>query len=167
MIEFLIGLKNSLPPEAITFLAAMLPITELRGSIPFAIQILHLSPFSAFFWSIVGNLVPNLIILIVLEPITNFLRTKSKKLDTLISNIFAKTRSKHTERFNKYGALFLIVFVAVPLPGSGSWSGSLIAFLFGVSYWRAITLIFFGIIGAGIIVTFAWEGLMEISKLFT
>lgn len=167
MIEFLTGLKNSFPPEAITFLAAMLPITELRASIPFAIQVLQLSPLEAFFWSILGNLIPNLIILLALEPITNFIRAKSKKLDVLIGDVFAKTRNKHSERFNKYGAFFLIVFVAVPLPGSGSWSASLIAFLFGVSYWRAVTLIFIGIVGAGIIVTFAWEGLVEAGKLFT
>lgn len=155
-------LRDTFPPQLLTFFAAMLPVTELRGAIPFGMEVLNLSASDAFFWATLGNMVPNFIILLILEPLTSFLRKYSPFFDRVIGNIFEKTRAKHSAKLDKYGAIFLILFVAIPIPGSGSWSASFIAFLFGINYWRAILLISIGIAGAGLIITFSWGAIMSL-----
>jgi uncharacterized membrane protein len=76
----------------------------------------------------------------------------SKSHLSVIHWFYEKVHAEHSDRFIRYGSLALVLFVGIPLPGSGSWTGSLLAFLFGISYWRAIGLIFVGIvISAGIV----------------
>ncbi len=149
-----------------TFFLAILPVSELRGSIPFAIQILKLSPLEAFFWSVLGNIVPVLLIMCLLGPISNFLMEKSKFLNCLFTGLFEKTRQKHTKKFAELGYLFLVTFVAIPLPATGGWTASLIAFLFGVPYLRAVGLISLGIVISGIIVTAGMESIIKILRFF-
>lgn len=151
-------------PQAITFFSAMLPITELRGAIPFGIQVLKLPALTAYFWGVMGNLVPNAIILAILPIITEYAQHHSPFLNKYIQKIFHKTRSRHSDKFNQYGALFLILFVAIPIPGSGSWTGSLIAFIFGIPYWRALALVSIGVACAGLIITFSFEAIVHILK---
>ena len=131
-LDFLITWKDS--PEITTFWLAMLPITELRGAIPFAIHVLELSPLKAFFWGVLGNIVSVLPILALLNPFSKFLMKKSKFFNQYLTKLFHKTRTKHSERFDKVGALLLVSFVSIPLPGSGGWTGSLIAFVFGIRF---------------------------------
>ncbi|MBU2523709.1 small multi-drug export protein [Patescibacteria group bacterium] len=158
------SLKDTISPQALTFLTAMIPFTELRGAIPFGIGVLKLPAIDAFFWATLGNLVPNFILLAVLEPITNFFRKYSKFCNRIITKIFDKTRTRHSEKFDKYGALFLILFVAIPLPGSGGWSASMVAHLFGVKYWKAVLLISLGIAIAGVLITFSFEFIVHLLK---
>ena len=145
-------ITDLITPETVTFFGSMIPGIELRLGIPVGIS-MGLSPLQAFLIGIVGNIIPNLIILKALDPITKFLRKHSKFLDRFFETLFEKTRNKHKKKFAQYGRIFIIVFVAIPLPGSGSWMGSLIAYLFGVKYWRAIGLISIGVIIAGFLVT--------------
>lgn len=151
-----------MPPELTTFFSAMLPITELRGSIPFAIQVLGLSPFEAFFWATLGNMIPNFFILLALKPISEFLMKHSRFFKNFFEKLFEKTHQKHSKKFQEFGYLFLVLFVAVPLPGSGGWTGSLIAFLFGVPYWHAVVLICSGIFLAGIFITVGFQSIVRI-----
>ena len=143
----------------------MLPVTELRGAIPMAIHLFKLPPESAFFWAVLGNTIPNFFILWLLPPISNFLMKKSHRLNRFFTWLFDKTRKKHTKKFNEQGSISLILFVAIPFPGSGGWTGSLIAFLFGVRYWHAMGLISIGIILAGILVTLGFESIMKIGEI--
>ena len=154
-------LETSILPALVTFFGSMLPGVELRLGIPLGIS-MGLDPMSAFFIGIIGNIIPNFIILKLLGPFTDFLRRHSTKLDKLFTKLFEKTRDKHKKKFEQYGAFFIILFVAIPLPGSGSWSGSLIAFLFGVKYWKAMALIIIGVILAGLLVTTGFNGLFHI-----
>lgn len=153
-------------PELITFFSSMLPFTELRGAIPLAITTLGLTPREAFFWGVLGNIIPNFFILWLLGPISAFLMKKSKLCDKFFTKLFDKTRKKYHKKFEKYGYIFLLIFVAVPLPGSGGWTGTLIAFLFGASYWKAIGAISLGIICAGILVTLGFESIVKIAELY-
>jgi len=155
----------NLPPELITFVSAMLPVTELRLAIPVALQVFEMSPVSAFSYAVIGNFIPVLFLLLLYEPVTKFLMERSTFFDKLISKIFDKTRHKHTEKFNKYGALFLIFFVAIPLPGSGGWTGSMIAYLFGVPLKYSLLLISIGLICSGLIVTLGFESITSIIDL--
>ena len=73
--------------------------------------------------------------------------------DKFFTFLFERTRRKHSKKFEKWGALALITFVAIPLPITGGWSGALAAFVFGIPFKKALPLIFSGVIIAGVIVT--------------
>jgi uncharacterized membrane protein len=86
----------------------------------------------------------------------------SKTHASVIHWFYEKVHTQHSDRFYKYGSLALLLFVAIPLPGSGSWTGSLLAFLFGISYWRSLGLIFVGIVIAAGIVTGLSTGVISL-----
>jgi uncharacterized membrane protein len=151
-----------MPNELIVFLLSTLPLTELRASIPLGITIYELSPISALLFSLAGNTLVSLLILLTLPPVTKFTRHHSKLADRFFEKLFHKTRTKHGHRMSTLGHIALITFVAVPLPGSGGWTGSLIAHVFGVKFKTAAPLITVGLILAGIVVTLGTTGVISI-----
>lgn len=148
-----------LPEPVAVVLLAMVPIFELRGALPFAREILGMSAVSAFFWSVVGNAIPVPIILWLLPPFTEWAERHWKALHRFLDRLHGYTERRHSARFDRLRDLALITFVAIPLPVTGAWSGSLAAVVFGVEKKRAIPLIFVGIVIAGLIVTFLVEAL--------
>ncbi len=140
----------------------MLPILEVRGAIPFSIGVLGMSVQQAFIWSVLGNITIVAILLSFLDPVTKLLMKHSKWFNKFLTNLFQKTRHKHTERFNELGAIFLITFVAIPLPVTGAWTGSLIAYLFGVKFKHSFPLISIGIIGAATLISLGFESITAI-----
>ena len=144
-------------PELIIFLSSMLPITELRGAIPLGFA-MGLSAESIFFWALIGNVLPCFFILWVLGPISKFLMRHSAFFKHFFTKLFNTTKNKHEESIIKYGPLFLIIFVAIPLPGSGAWTGSLLAFLFQIPYWKAVSYITIGLTIAALIITLGING---------
>ncbi|AKB52400.1 Small multidrug export protein [Methanosarcina barkeri str. Wiesmoor] len=129
-----------------------IPVSELRGAIPVAMGIYGMGPFEAFFFSVLGNLLPVIPLLLFLEPVSNYLRRYSI-FDTFFTWLFSKTRRKNTKNFEKYGLFALTIFVAIPLPVTGAWSGCAAAFVFGVKFRHALPAIAAGVMIAGIIVT--------------
>jgi len=155
MIDFL-------PVELIILLVSALPIVELRGAIPFALGVYNLSPLSAFFWSIIGNIIPVIFILPLLGIVSNFLSKHSKFFKKFFIWLFERTRKKHNHKFELWGSLMLVLFVAIPLPMTGAWTGALAAFVFGIPFRKALPLIFLGIIIAGVIVSLMSLGILSI-----
>lgn len=151
MVERITELLSSLPAPLAVTLAAMLPILELRGAIPFA-RVLDLTSGSAYLWSVVGNLVPVPFILWWIEPVTRWAESHWGWLHRLLERLFASTRRRHTTRFERLRDLALVTFVAIPLPVTGAWSGALAAFVFGIDRRRAFGLIALGVMIAGVIV---------------
>ncbi len=156
---------QGLPPELATFVIASLPISELRGAIPVALGVYKLPLWSALLWAVLGNLAPIPIILKVLEPVSNFLRQRSPIWDGFFRWLFARTRRKGERYFRVYKELGLILFVAVPLPITGAWTGSVAAFLFGLSLGRSFFLIAVGILIAASLVTAATLGVSWLAFL--
>ncbi len=152
----------NLSPELSTFLIAMTPIGELRASIPIALSVYHLTPLKAFFWSVLGNLVPGFLLVWLLNPLTNFLEKHFYLLNRFFVWLFERTRKKHSKKFEYWGALALISFVAIPLPMTGVWSGAVAAFVFGVPYKKSVLMISIGAIIAGIIVSLVTLGALKI-----
>jgi len=147
------SLFNNFPPELATFIISMLPISELRGAIPVAIGVYHLNPVEAYFLAVIGNIIPVIFILKYIDPISEYLMSKSKFFNIFFTHLFERTRKKHNGKFEKWGALALITFVAIPLPVTGGWSGALAAFVFGIPFKKALPLIFLGVMIAGMIMT--------------
>ncbi len=142
------------------FLVAMLPIAELRGAIPLGIY-WGLSPILVFIIAIIGNMVPVPLILLFLEGIEKYLR-KSEKMARALDWLFERTYKKADEKVRRWEYLALILFVAIPLPGTGAWTGSLIAYLFKFDIKKSMLSIFAGVLIAGLIVLIASLGFFNI-----
>ena len=126
-----------------------------------AIGVYHLSPTTAYFLSIIGNIIPVIFILWLIEPVSGFLMKRIKLCRRFFAWLFGRTRANHNHKFEKWGALALITFVAIPLPMTGGWSGALAAFVFGIPFKKSLLLIFAGIMIAGVIVTAMSLGAVE------
>jgi uncharacterized membrane protein len=149
-------------PELATLFTSMIPFVDMKFGIPFGIS-LGLSATTATLFGVAGSLIPAIIMLKILGPVSDFLRKHSKKLDNFFTKLFAKTRAEHSKNFERYEALFIILFIVIPLPGSGPGAAALIAFVFGVEYWKAIGLLALGAIGSGLLVT---TGVTSVIHLF-
>lgn len=133
------------------FFTAAAPISELRGAIPLGIVTHDISWPIVFVVAIAGNLLPVPFLLLFLDPLIRLL-SKVKLLEKIINWFFERTRrrGKLIERYERIG---LTLFVAIPLPITGAWTGSVLAFLLGLSFWRAFISIALGVLIAGAIVT--------------
>ena len=143
---------QNFPPELATFLIAMVPISELRAAIPIAIKIYHLPVWSAYVWSVLGNLVPMILIVLVLAPIADFLSQNISLFKKFFDWLFRHTRHRGEKKFEKWGEFAVFILTATPIPLLGGWTGPLAAFVFGVKLRKSIPLIVFGCMTAGIII---------------
>jgi len=158
VIEFL---DRLFPPEVVTVVVAALPISELRGSIPLALGVFHFSVVKAYLLSIVGNLIPVIPLLLFLESSSKWLSTKFNWAERFFGWLFIRTR-KRSVLVEKYGAIGLMLFVAIPLPLTGAWTGCVAAFLFSIRRAWATLAITNGVLIAGVIVALASLGIIEI-----
>lgn len=145
------------PEWVAVLLLAALPITELRLALPFARGVLEWGIASAFLVSILGNLLPVPFILWWLGPVTRWAEDYWPWLHRFLERLFSHTQKRHTARFDRLRDFALIAFVAIPLPITGAWSGSLAAFVFGVERRKALGLIAVGIVIAGVVVSLLVE----------
>ncbi len=150
-----------LPPELIIFLTGASPISELRGAIPLAVGFYGLPIVKAFVLSVLGNLLPPIILLPLLGPVSNFLIAHFLWARWFFDWLFARTRKKFSPRYETLGELALFIFVAIPFPLTGAWTGSVAAFLFGIPKRKAFVLVFAGILVAGLIVSAATVGFIS------
>ena len=139
-----------------TFLISMVPVLELRGAIP--IGVAHgLDYRIAIAVSILGNLVPVPFIVRFIRKIFAWLRTKSERLNGFVTRMEQRALKKSdTVRRARFWGLFL--FVAIPLPGTGAWTGALIAAVLNMRLKRAVPVIFLGVVIAGCIITLLTHG---------
>ncbi len=143
---------HGMAAELAVFITSMLPIVELRGALPLAINVLGIPWPKAFAISFIGNMIPVPLILWLLKPTVNIL-SKIKPLGRFFNWLFDRTRKKGNRLIEKYEEIGLLAFVAIPLPGTGAWTGALIAFLFGLEFKKSVLVIGMGVFIAGIIVT--------------
>ncbi len=162
VVRFIEGL--GLSPEFAVLLLAMLPIFELRGSVPVGILLFDLSVGKTAFYSIVGNMLPILPLLFLFEPVHRRL-SRYPAFERFFAWIFRRTRrrGKMIERFKVVG---LTLFVAVPLPVTGAWTGSVAAFLFRIPVWQAFPAILCGVVIACVVVTLATLGVIHLPGIF-
>jgi uncharacterized membrane protein len=136
-----------------TLLLAAVPVIELRGALPVALVAYKMNIFWAFLLAVVGNIMPVIFIVFLLEPVSDFLIKHSRFFRWFFKKLFHHTRTKHSHRFEQLEEVALVTFVALPLPMTGAWSGALAAFVFGIPPRKSIPLIALGVLIAGVIVT--------------
>ena len=144
---------SNFPPELATFLIAMVPISELRASIPIAIKIYELPVWSAYLWSVLGNLVPMILIVLVIAPVADFLSRHIKFFQKFFEWLFRHTRHRGEKKFEKWGEFAVFILTAIPIPLLGGWTGPLAAFVFDIKIKKSIPLVILGCMAAGVIVT--------------
>ncbi len=155
-MEFLQELIGS--KELLTLIYSAIPITELRATIPLAITVWHVPPLTALILAIIGNSIPIVFIILGLNKLVELAEKHSPFFKKILESIFKRTRRKTWQKLEKYGLIALFMFVAIPLPGTGAWTGSVAAWLFGFPLKKAFWPIFGGVIAAGIIVTILTVG---------
>ena len=137
-----------MPKELIIFIISMVPILELRGGL-IAAALLKISMFKAIGVCILGNIIPITFILLFITPIFEWMK-KTKLFRPLVEKIENKSMSK-SAKIQKYELLGLLLFVGIPLPGTGAWTGALIASLLGIKIKKAVPAILVGLVLATII----------------
>lgn len=137
---------------------AMTPIGELRAAIPLGITHYNMGILLTYFVAVIGNVLPVIGIVFLLEPVSNWLMKHSRFFKWFFEWLFERTRKKHGKKFEVFEEVALVTFVAIPLPMTGGWSGALAAFVFGIPPKKSLPLIALGVAIAGIIVTLITVG---------
>ena len=146
------ALSGSFGKEAIVFIISMIPILELRGALLVAGPLLGVPVSTAIPLCIIGNIIPVPFILLLITPIFNWMKG-TKTFKPLVNKLESKAMSK-SDKIEKYEFWGLVLFVGIPLPGTGAWTGSLIAALLGIKVKKAFPAVLIGICMATVIMWF-------------
>lgn len=143
--------ERGLSPQLVVFVVAMLPIVELRGAVPIGNNLFHLPLWQTLALSITGNMLPIFLVVLLLERLVALLN-HVRLFRRFFAWLYERTRRRSgiIQRYEFWG---LVIFVGIPLPGTGAWTGSLAAVLLGMSYWRSLLACFVGVLLAAAIVT--------------
>jgi uncharacterized membrane protein len=154
------ALLNFISIELTVMLTAALPVIELRGAIPVGIS-LGMTPVHAAVIAFIGSMIPVPFILFTIRPIFNYLKT-TKTFRKLVDKLTARSLRYNSAKIQKYGVWGLILLVAIPLPGTGVWSGSLAAALLDMRFKWAFPAILVGNLIAGILIMGISEGIFKV-----
>lgn len=160
-MELMNWLTTTLTGEfCLTTLVSMIPVVELRGGIPFGVAA-GLPVWAAYIAAIIGNMLPVPFILVYIRRIFQWMRRHMPRLNALVDKLEKKAHLKG-QKVTKYKYIGLWLFVAIPLPGTGAWTGALIAALLDMPLRKSIPSIFLGVVTAGLIMTFVTGGVVAI-----
>ena len=148
--------ETPLGEALLTMLISMLPVVELRGGLPAGVA-MGLSVPTAFLASLIGNMIPVPFIILFVRPLFKWIRVHIPKLEGFVSQLEARAKAKSANvvRYQTWG---LLLFVAIPLPGTGAWTGALIAAVLDMRLKRAVPVILLGVTIAGCIITMLTHG---------
>ena len=147
----------------IVFLISMVPLIELRGAIPYGLALAEqfaLSPLLIYIVAIIGNCLPVPFILFFIRKILAWMQVCRVKLFNKVSSWVVDKGKRASAKISKFEFFGLLLFVAIPLPGTGAWTGALGAALLNMRMRRALPSIFLGVLIAGLIMTLASYGVV-------
>ena len=147
--------------ELCVFFCSMLPIIELRGAIPMAFAF-GLPWWQAYIISVLGNLLPVPFILLLINIILKWMSNSKVKFFNKIANFLYKKVEKNREKIEKYSFWGLCLFIAIPLPVTGAWTGSLVAAMIDMKFWKALLSCLIGVMIAGVVMTLVSYGIAAI-----
>lgn len=145
--------------ELCVFFCSMIPIIELRGAIPLGAG-LGLPWWNAYLLSVLGNMIPVPFILLFIRAIIGWM--KKTKTFSKFAGWLERKSDKNKDKVQKYGFWGLAVFILIPLPGTGAWTGSLVAALIDMPFWKAMLCTLIGVMTAGVIMTLISYGISAI-----
>ncbi|MBE7054047.1 MAG: small multi-drug export protein [Ruminococcaceae bacterium] len=158
MTETIISWFTGMNKELALFFMSMIPVLELRGSLllapTFGVEWMRALPIC-----IVGNIIPVPFIILFLRPILNYLQ-KTKYFSKFANWLHNRSIEK-ADKIIKYEVLGLFLFVAIPLPGTGAWTGALIASILDIRLKKSLPAIILGVIAAGLIMTLGSYGIFN------
>ena len=147
--------------ELCVFFCSMIPIIELRGAIPLGAA-LGLPWWQSYLLAVVGNMLPVPIILLFVRAVLDFMaKSKVKFFNKVAAYVYGKAE-KNKAKIEKYSFLGVAVFVGIPLPMTGAWTGSLVAAFINMKFWRAFFSALVGVLSAGVIMTLISYGFVAI-----
>lgn len=145
--------------ELCVFFCSMLPIIELRGAIPLGAGF-GLPWWQTYLIAVIGNMLPVPIILLFVKSVLTWMsRSKVKFFNKVASKMFEKAE-KNRAKIERYAFWGLAIFVAIPLPATGAWTGSLVAALFDMRFWKSLLSALIGVMIAGVIMTLVSYGVV-------
>ena len=144
----------------LTMLVSMIPVVELRGGIPFGVAS-GLPVWAAFIAAVIGNLIPVPFIIVYIRRIFQWMRQKMPRLNRLVDRLERKAHLKG-QKVTKFKYLGLMLFVAVPLPGTGAWTGSLAAALLDMPLRKALPSVIVGVLTAGMAISILTYGVTSL-----
>ena len=148
------------------FICSMIPIIELRGSIPLGASI-GIPFWQNYLISVIGNMIPVPFILLFISSVLSWMSKSKIKWISKLAGWVYKRADKNKSKIEKYTFWGLFIFVAIPIPGTGAWTGSLIAALLNIKFSKSIIAVFLGVLAAGVIMTLISYGVVGlIAKLF-
>lgn len=157
LAEYIVNLLGGkISPELIAFIVSMLPILELRGGL-IAAKLMEIDFFKAFAICYIGNMLPVPFILLFIRKIFNLLK-RIPSVERMIDKLEARSLRK-ADKVEKYRLWGLLIFVGIPLPGTGAWTGALIADLFDIRIKNSLPVIAVGVLLAGLIISALSYGL--------
>ena len=142
------------------FLISMLPVVELRGAIPVGYAT-DIPLIPNYIISILGNMLPVPFILLLVPKIIEWLSHSKVKLFVKIGDFLINKVQKNTAKITKYAVFGLFLFVAIPLPGTGAWTGSMVASMVNMGFKKSMISVFCGVLVAGIIVSLICYGAID------
>ena len=149
---------NPVGEYCFTILVSMIPVVELRGGIPFGVVTLGLPYPVAFVAAVIGNILPAPFIIVYIRRIFQWMRRRMPRFNGLVDSLEAKAHLKG-KKVNKYKYLGLLLFVGIPLPGTGAWTGTLAASLLDMDFKSSVLAVMLGVVLASIIMGAASAGL--------
>lgn len=160
-MELMQWLTDTMAGEfTLTVLVSMIPVVELRGGIPFGVTA-GLPVWAAFIAAVIGNLIPVPFIIVYIRRIFQWMRRRIPRLNRLVDKLERKAHLKG-QRVTKYKYLGLMLFVAIPLPGTGAWTGSLAAAFLDMPLRKAIPSVVMGVLIAGMAISILTYGVTSL-----
>lgn len=160
-MELMQWLTDTMAGEfTLTVLVSMIPVVELRGGIPFGVAA-GLPVWAAFIAAVIGNLIPVPFIIVYIRRIFQWMRRRMPRLNSLVDKLERKAHLKG-QKVSKYKYLGLMLFVAIPLPGTGAWTGSLAAAFLDMPLRKAIPSVVLGVLIAGMAISILTYGVASL-----
>ena len=150
---------NTVGKELCVFFCSMIPIIELRGAIPLGAAF-GMPPLQTYLLSVLGNMVPVPFILLFIKAVIRLMQ--KTKVFAGFANWLLSKAEKNKEKISKYGFWGVAVFIMIPLPGTGAWTGSLVAAVPDMPFWKAMLSALLGVMAAGVIMSFISYGIAGI-----
>ena len=152
MHDIVIDWFSGFPRGLATFLVAMIPVTELRAALPLGYKVYGLSAFLSWAYSVGGTFLSMIFIVLLLDPIADFLSRYSSLFRKFFSWLFEHTRRRAGSKMEKYGEWTIFILAATPIPFIGGMTGALAAFVFGIGLKKSLPLLLLGTMLSGLIV---------------